>query len=316
MTSDPFGKHSTSRRRFVLDVFGGLAGTALVGCGASSELKTTRTGGSGGEGAAPSETGGAAVDAGDASPGTGGLGGGGNGGADTGGAGNGGSAGVATGGGAGTSTGGASGSGAGGAAGSATGGAAGSDAGTCALYPQQTEGPFYLDLDLLRSDITEGKPGMPLELELTIISANGCAPIANAVVDIWQCDADGVYAGFPGQLGGLDTTGQKFLRGTQITGADGKVIFHTIYPGWYPGRTTHIHFKVHLTATTEVTSQMYFPEDVTAAVYYAPPYETHGQKDTSNLADSIAQTGGFPPVVATTAMGGSYKGRLVVSVMG
>src|SRR5689334_12008406 len=128
MTSDPFDPHPTSRRRFVLDVFGGLAGTALVGCGAGSELTTTRTGGNGGQGA--TESGGAA-----------GLGGGENGGTAPGGAGNGGSAGIAVEGGAGTTTGGAAGSGAGGA-----------DAGTCALYPQQTEGPFYLDLDLLRSD--------------------------------------------------------------------------------------------------------------------------------------------------------------------
>jgi protocatechuate 3,4-dioxygenase beta subunit len=279
MTSDPFDAHPTSRRRFVFDVVGGLAGTALAaGCGAGTEIATTRTGGDGGHGAAPAGTGGAVGDAG----------------------GQGGSGGGAT----------------GGAPGGGSGGAAGAEAGTCALYPQQTEGPFYLDLDLLRSDITEGKPGAPLELELVVIRANGCAPLPNAVVDVWQCDVEGVYAGFPGQLGGLDTTGQKFLRGTQITGADGRVVFNTVYPGWYPGRTTHIHFKVHLSATSQMTSQMYFPEDATSAVYRTAPYAARGQKDTSNTADAIAQSGGMPPVLSVTQTSTGFRGRLVLTVLG
>jgi protocatechuate 3,4-dioxygenase beta subunit len=186
----------------------------------------------------------------------------------------------------------------------------------CALYPQQTEGPFYLDLDLLRTDITEGKPGAPLDLEITVLRSSGCAPIANALVDVWQCDVDGVYAGFPGQLGGLDTTGQKFLRGTLATGADGRVVFRTIYPGWYPGRTTHIHFKVHLSATSIVTSQLYFPEDVTARVYQVAPYAPRGQKDTSNAMDSIAQTGGMPPVLVVTQGPTAYVGKVTVTVLG
>jgi protocatechuate 3,4-dioxygenase beta subunit len=288
MTFDPSDSHSTTRRRFVLDVVGGLAGTALAGCGAGSELSTTRTGGAGGHGAVPTGAGGDVIDAGE----------------------QGGSGGGATGGASGDGTGGVS---------NATGGvagAAGAEAGTCAMYPQQTEGPFYLDLDLLRSDITEGKTGAPLELEMVVIHSNGCAPMANAVVDVWQCDVEGVYAGFPGQLGGLDTTGLKFLRGTQITGADGRVVFNTVYPGWYPGRTTHIHFKVHLSATTEMTSQLYFPEDVTANVYQSALYAARGQKDTSNAADAIAQTGGMPPVLAVTQTSTGYKGRLVVTVLG
>jgi protocatechuate 3,4-dioxygenase beta subunit len=298
MTFDPFDAHPTTRRRFVLDVVGGLAGTALAaGCGAGTEIGTTRTGGDGGHGAAPPGTGGESGDAG------------GQGGAATNGSG-----GVsnATGGAASTGTGGVS----NGGVSNATGGTTGAEAGTCALYPQQTEGPFYLDLDLLRSDIKEGKPGAPLELELVVIRSNGCMPLANAVVDVWQCDVEGVYAGFPGQLGGLDTTGQKFLRGTQITGADGRVVFNTVYPGWYPGRTTHIHFKVHLSATSQMTSQMYFPEDVTTAVYQAAPYAARGQKDTSNTADAIAQTGGMPPVLAVTQTSTGYKGKLVLTVLG
>jgi protocatechuate 3,4-dioxygenase beta subunit len=285
MTSIPFDLETTSRRRFVLDVVGGLAGGVLVGCGAGSELQATRTGGEGtggtGQGGAGgSENGGSPADAGGA---------------------------PAAGGGGGTAV---SGGGVG------NGGGVTGEAGTCALYPQQTEGPFYLDLDLLRSDITEGKPGAPLELELVVLRAGGCAPIANAVVDVWQCDVDGVYAGFMGQLGGLDTTGQKFLRGTQITGSDGRVVFHTIYPGWYPGRTTHIHFKVHMTSTTQMTSQMYFPEDMTATVYQSAPYAVRGQKDTSNAADSIAQTGGMPPTLLVTQTATGLKAKLTVTALG
>jgi protocatechuate 3,4-dioxygenase beta subunit len=135
-------------------------------------------------------------------------------------------------------------------------------------------------------------------------------------VDVWHCDADGVYGGFPGQLGGLDTSGQKFLRGTQVTDGDGSVVFKTIYPGWYPGRTTHIHFKVHPTATTEATSQLYFPEEVTAAVYRAAPYDTHGQKNTSNAADATAHTPDFPPLLTMSGDATGYVAKIVISVLG
>src|ERR1041385_941409 len=268
LADDGNDRHATTRRRFVVDTLSGLASVVLLdACGSATTTSAARP--ETGTGGGPNGTGGYAV-------GTGG---------DGGTGGSGGTGGVLP------NTGGAP---------AVTFADAGAEAGTCFLYPQQTEGPFYLDLDLLRSDITEGKPGAPMALEITVLRQNGCAAIQNALVDVWQCDADGVYAGFPGQLGGVDTTGSKFLRGTQATGADGKVLFHTIYPGWYPGRTTHIHFKVHLSATSQVTSQMYFPEDVTVSVYQDAPYAARGQKDTSNSADSIAQTGGMPPVLAVT----------------
>jgi protocatechuate 3,4-dioxygenase beta subunit len=203
----------------------------------------------------------------------------------------------------------------------ASGGSAGSggstaDAGTCTLYPQQTEGPFYLDDDLVRSDITEGKAGAWFRLRIRVLSANGCAPLAGVPVDVWQCDSGGVYSGFPGQLGGLDTSGQTFLRGTQLTDSDGWVEFISIYPGWYPGRTTHIHFKVHPTPNTEAISQLYFPEEVTTAIYQTAPYDARGQKDTSNAADGIAQSGGMPPLCAVSKAAQGYEGTLTVSVAG
>lgn len=188
------------------------------------------------------------------------------------------------------------------------------DAASCTVYPRQTDGPFYLDLALLRRDITEGKPGSPLEVVIQVIDASTCAPLAGLAVDLWQCDASGVYSGYPGQLGGLDTTGEKFLRGTQVTDGDGRVTFDTLYPGWYPGRTTHTHFKIHLSATLEATSQMYFPEDVTANIYSVAPYASHGAKDTTNVADSVNK-GHVPPLVTISAgPGGGNQATLVVGV--
>jgi hypothetical protein len=181
--------------------------------------------------------------------------------------------------------------GSGGAAG--TGGMGGSNA--CTLYPEQTAGPFYLDLDQLRTDITEGKAGAPLRVVVQVQS-EACAPLKDLAVDLWHCDAEGLYSGFQGQLGNIDTTGQTFLRGTQVTAADGVAQFDSIYPGWYPGRTTHIHFKVHTSSITEATSQLYFPEDVTSEIYGMAPYDTRGQKDTPNDLDGV--TGGALPPLA------------------
>lgn len=197
------------------------------------------------------------------------------------------------------------------------GGAAGAPGTSCTLYPQQTQGPYYLDLDLLRVDVTEGKPGAPLLLDVQVVRSGSCTPLGDVAVDIWQCDAAGVYSCYPGQLGGLDTTGQRFLRGTQLTDAAGHARFETIYPGWYPGRTAHIHFKVQLSPSSEVTSQIYFPEDFNASVYGGAPYAGRGQKDTSNAADFIAQSGGgMPALLSVSGSPSEYRGTLVVGVAG
>lgn len=210
---------------------------------------------------------------------------------------------------------GAAGGGAGGAGGAGTGGAgAGGAPGTCTLYPEQTEGPFYLDGKLMRRDVTEGRPGSPLTLRLTVLGADGCTPIEGAIVEIWQCDAGGVYSGHPGQLGGRNTTGETFLRGAQPTGAGGVAELRTIYPGWYPGRTTHIHFKVHLGDRTAVTSQLYFPDDVSARIYRQGVYAARGQKDTPNLEDGIF-TSRAPALLAVSSDGaGGELGVLTITV--
>ncbi len=194
---------------------------------------------------------------------------------------------------------------------SGSGGNGGSNA--CLLYPRQTEGPFYLDLDSVRENITEGKVGAALRMVVQVQDQN-CSPLKDLAVDVWHCDAGGIYSGFPAQLGGLDTTGMIFLRGTQVTDAAGVAAFETIYPGWYPGRTTHIHFKVHASSSMEATSQIYFPDDVTAGVYETAPYDVRGQKDTPNSADAIAVADPTPLAVVTGDPESGYAATVVVTI--
>jgi protocatechuate 3,4-dioxygenase beta subunit len=156
------------------------------------------------------------------------------------------------------------------------------------LTPQQTAGPFYIDVGLARSDIREDHAGAPLQLAVQLVDADGCTPIRDAVVNVWHTDAAGRYSGFPNQPGGVDTTGQTFLRGFQITDAGGRVAFTTIYPGWYPGRTVHIHVRVHLDATSVLVTQVYFPDSLTDTVHAQPPYNDRGRRDTTNATDAIA----------------------------
>jgi protocatechuate 3,4-dioxygenase beta subunit len=162
--------------------------------------------------------------------------------------------------------------------------------GNCVLIPEETAGPFTIDLEAnpeyLRQDITEGKTGIPLELTLSLVNVNErCAPVRNARVDVWHCDKDGVYSGFEGE----QTRGDHFLRGIQRSDENGKVTFKTIYPGWYHGRATHIHFQVFLDNGLAATSQVAFPEAVTESVYKTPLYSERGQNRTvsSNAADGI-----------------------------
>jgi protocatechuate 3,4-dioxygenase beta subunit len=150
---------------------------------------------------------------------------------------------------------------------------------SCTLTPELTEGPYYFDVDKIRSDVREDKEGVPLHLAIRVRDAEECQPISNAVVDIWHCDALGSYSGFNEE--------GTFLRGAQVTNAKGIVEFTTIYPGWYMGRTVHIHAKAHLDNQTVLTTQLFFDEEVTAAVYGRAPYSTRGGQDVSNDDDGI-----------------------------
>jgi protocatechuate 3,4-dioxygenase beta subunit len=139
------------------------------------------------------------------------------------------------------------------------------DSATCAVTPGETEGPFYLDVEKIRRDITESTDGTPLRLALRVRDAGDCTPIKDAVVDIWHADPAGEYSGGQGQNG-------TFLRGMQVTDADGITQFDTVYPGAYQGRTVHIHAKVHLDNSTVLTTQLYFDDDLTDKVVDTSPY--------------------------------------------
>lgn len=159
----------------------------------------------------------------------------------------------------------------------------------CTLTPEQIEGPFYLDKALIREVISEGKPGMPLQLVLRVIEASAsCTPIPKAAVDVWQCDALGIYSGYEGAAIAprhVEPVDEKtFLRGTQLTDGAGGVRFRTIYPGWYLGRTPHVHLKLRV-GTKVATTQLYFPDEVTNAVYARAPYNRHPNRDTTNATD-------------------------------
>jgi protocatechuate 3,4-dioxygenase beta subunit len=163
----------------------------------------------------------------------------------------------------------------------------------CVLTAQQTEGPYYFNADQVRRDITEGRPGVPLRLVVYVVNASNltaCEPLPNAVVDIWHCDADGLYSGYGGQGDhrDIDTTGEDFMRGIQVTDTLGRAEFATVYPGWYRGRTTHIHFTIHVDSTRVATSQWYFPEDVNTQVSTLSPYNVRGQNPTTNSRDGIS----------------------------
>lgn len=199
-----------------------------------------------------------------------------------------------------------------------------SSAGSCTLIPQETVGPYPLSAILSntamqRLDITEGKTGVPLTLEIQLQNINNaCQPLANAYVYIWHCDKEGLYSGY-NQPGG-NSIGQTFLRGIGLTNAQGKVSFSTIYPGWYNGRITHVHFQIFLldpNQTATATSQIAFPESVTTAVYNSALYAARGQNTSvaSFAQDNVFSDGTTYQMASLT--GGIEQGlvaALVVSV--
>lgn len=159
---------------------------------------------------------------------------------------------------------------------------------------QAAEGPYYLDLALERRDITEGLEGVPLEVRFTVCDTAG-RPLPKLRVDLWHCDMQGRYSGF-GEQGddrAQSFEGKTFLRGSQHTGSDGAVSFDTVYPGWYAGRTTHIHFKVIKGAHAVLTSQFFLPDALSEFLYtQVAPYQRARLRDTLNSADGIALKAG------------------------
>jgi protocatechuate 3,4-dioxygenase beta subunit len=194
----------------------------------------------------------------------------------------------------------------------------------CVVRPEQTEGPYFVDERLKRSDIRSDpgtgtvKEGTPLALVLAVASLRdgGCTPLAGAHVDIWHCDAMGVYSDVKDPS--FDTRGQRFLRGYQITNAKGEARFQTIYPGWYEGRAVHIHFKIRTdpgdSRGLEFVSQLYFDDALNHQVLGRMPYTAKGKGPSRNADDDIFAGGGDQLILAPKADGRGYSARFVVGL--
>ena len=178
----------------------------------------------------------------------------------------------------------------------------------CVLMPELTEGPYYLDLDLVRSDITEGKSGLPLDLRVTVVDAGSCRPIEGAAVDVWHCDAEGAYSGVQG------AEGETFCRGVQMTNGSGLAEFRTVFPGWYTGRAVHIHIKVSADGDQTHTGQVFFDQETLSAVYAAEPYAARGQPDQPNERDGIYTESGGVTVVAVAVDSESAAGSVTLGI--
>jgi len=199
----------------------------------------------------------------------------------------------------------------------------------CVLTPELTAGPYYLDGPLARADITEGRPGAPMQFRVRVLGMPDCAPLAGAAVDVWHCDAGGEYSGFNGNsLEATQSQGKndkRFLRGVQLTDSDGVATFNTIFPGWYEGRTVHIHLKVLDGGTLGSTytgghvahvGQAFFEESTTARLLTEGPYLAHTGARTTNGQDSIYAQAGPGAITTMTAGkgGGGYVGEFTCMV--
>lgn len=196
---------------------------------------------------------------------------------------------------------------------------------SCVIRPEQTEGPYFVDEQLNRSDIRSDpstgqvKPGTPLTLRFEVmhVSAGICRPLSGALIDIWHCDALGAYSDV--QDPGFNTLGQKFLRGSQLTDSEGGALFLTIYPGWYPIRTVHIHFKIRTEPVAkksfEFTSQVYFPDELTDQVHAGRPYSSMGLRRVRNRQDFIFRDGGDRLMLAPTPKADGYATTFSIGLL-
>jgi protocatechuate 3,4-dioxygenase beta subunit len=196
----------------------------------------------------------------------------------------------------------------------------------CIVRPAQTEGPYFVDEKLERSDIRSDprngavSEGALLRLAFRVSRLDGasCAPLRGALVDVWQCDALGVYSDVKDTEGRFDTRGQKFLRGHQVTNAEGVAEFRTVYPGWYEGRTVHIHFKIRTDPAaqrgTEFTSQIYFDDAVTDGVMALAPYASKGKRSSRNEDDGIFRRGGRDLMLEVVREGAAYSGTFDIGL--
>jgi protocatechuate 3,4-dioxygenase beta subunit len=183
----------------------------------------------------------------------------------------------------------------------------------CTLTPEQEEGPFYVDLDKIRSNIVGGREGVRLALAITIIDSTTCQPVKGAAVDIWQADAVGKYSSEASQ----STTGQTWLRGVQLTDARGLARFTTIWPGFYAGRCPHIHAKVHTGGHVSHNGQIFFPEALSTKVYKTSPYTKDPNTRTARATDHVyTRQGGRSSVITMTdaTLAKGLAGRITLAV--
>ena len=182
---------------------------------------------------------------------------------------------------------------------------------SCILTPEQTEGPYYIAGEKFRRNISEGRPGAPLLLHTYVVDATTCRPIRSAAVDIWHADAGGVYSGF-----GAGAASRTFMRGIQRTNAKGLAAFRTVYPGWYQGRTVHIHVKVHIAGNVVHTGQLYFRDSLTDAVYRRAPYNSRPNRSTRNATDPIYRDGGSKSLLSVKkSSSGLYVATITMGVL-
>ncbi|MGW0364531.1 dioxygenase family protein [Streptomyces sp. NPDC002990] len=175
----------------------------------------------------------------------------------------------------------------------------------CVLTTEWGAGPYYLDLDRVRSDITEDREGIPFRLDLTIVrSSQGCRPLEGAAVDVWQADAAGDYS----------SNGATFLRGTQMTDSAGRCTFRTIVPGWYAELAPHIHFKVRPDNHTETSSQLFFPEDLLKELYTRQPYAQRQVPEQPNARDDRYRSSGASLTLSLTPDGDGYRAAYTVGI--
>jgi protocatechuate 3,4-dioxygenase beta subunit len=196
----------------------------------------------------------------------------------------------------------------------------------CVVRPQQTEGPYFVDAKLGRSDIRSdpatgvASAGLPLALRFRVfrVGAGQCVPMSGAIVDVWQCDADGVYSDVRDTNNFFNTVGKKFLRGFQTTDTAGSAEFTTIYPGWYQGRAVHIHFKIRTSRATraqEFTSQLYFDDALNQKVFAVDPYAKKGVRGlVPNDRDGIFRRGGGQLVLDAKPQGEGYAATFDVGL--
>ena len=192
----------------------------------------------------------------------------------------------------------------------------------CLIRPRQTEGPFFVDGDLERSDLRIDprtgavKPGAPLQLAFRVsrIGASSCSPLVAAQVHVWHCDAAGAYSSARDPRAAK--AGEAFLRGFQTTDASGTARFMTIYPGWYPGRAVHVHFKIRIAEDprSEFTSQLYFDEALSERVYATAPYADRGRPNLSNRDDFLFRDGGRQLLLDVTPEAAGYAAAFVIGL--